>query len=573
MRILDFFKDLIHRSKAPKLGENNIDLDRTMRIVTINEVEEIINNPETYKKFMNYKEFQSLFGDGVEQIDYIQGIKAYAKFMDENGVKFSSKQRRRIKNILKLDYYPEEPKQKLKKSSDKGSKKELYNIARSIITDESTFIEYLNAKDSFANVPLDVLNNYICNQLDKLFHRVRFSPEDESRRICIINKIREKSSLTRLDAKIQINPKFEELIMKNIDPNLKGIELAYAIYNELNKNVKYSSAFFALNQDLDNEFAKSIYYKDPDDVSKENNSVACKTWSELYGYFLEKIGMEVYIAEDGKHRYVVAYHEGNKIKADATNQTHSNDDNSRLTDLVRARLGARPAGFEVFDYKDTKVEIKKELGVLKSDYSGNDYLVYQDKSKLDELIELIDNKENLTDSFFGLEENTDSLKSIAIKLNYINDIMKNAKLDNIESLGYLNHLFYNILSYEEQKRASVDVALYENLYKDCNVVPVISIYRGQFLEDGKKAGNDYAFLRFDQNTHQFIKTTKEELLAQIKDGALSRIKIDEKYKEIEGIPEIVMNEDPPSKVHLGESQTFNDVAQDLSKTQNDDESR
>ena len=546
MKILDFIKNLISRNKTPLLNEANIDMDRTARIIKIDAIEEIIHDPETFKNFMNYENHRVEFGYNIDKIDYVLAINDYVEFMNNNGSGFNKTENKRINKILKPYKFTNKETAKNIELYAGSKREDLYNEAIKILKNEEEFKKYIeNRSETYINKP--ILERYISNEFENLYQRIEFPVEEIKRFYYIQDRANTYENSTRRDldyrdlSSYRIRPDFERAVMQDIPKGLSGTELAFQIYNELNKRVKYDSAFFALGQDLNNSFAKSIYYGSIENVGTSNNGVVCKTWAELYAYFLEKNGLDAYVEKKGKHMYVIAYDGTNKIKADATNQTNSFDDTSRLTDLVRCKIGARPAGFQVFSYEDLENDIAKDMKIVQSDYEDVDYSKFQNSEELNELMELIDDKRDLSSLTFGLEQKQDSVENIITKITYINDLMKKTRLDNMDSIGYLGHLFNSILNKDELKRASLCNSLYEHLYTDCRIIPMISIYKGKFGENGEKLDEDaYLFLTYDERQYQLKNVSKEKILDDISTHTIERIKKGDGYKKIEGIPEINM---------------------------------
>ena len=542
MKILNLLKNLISRNKTKRLNAYSIDMGATAKMITIDAIEQIIQNPEIYEKFKDYEKNRTLFGDENEEADYIRDIKYYADFMRKNGIKFSKEENKRIKAVLKgVNFYNE--KEVKKDELFQGEKREkLYSIMQKVLKDEKSFEEFLDKNIEFDGINKNIIEEYAYSELSELFFNIEYSDEQKKRLNFIKTNLLLKDKSSRMKADFEINHDFENSIMKNIDKNLKCEELAFAIYNELNKKVKYNPAFFALNQDLENEFAKAIYDKKITEVSKEDNKIVCQTWAELYAYLLEKNGIEAYITSKGKHKYVSVFNGKTRIEADATNLTNSNEDTSRLTDLARCKLGMKPAGFKIYNY-DVEKDIGEDLDIIKSDYTDTDYRNFEDTEELSELLTLIDDNKKRSDAFFEIEDNESQIKTILKKLTYIKELVKESKLDNMDSVAYISHLFRNIINEEENNRVGLSNSLYENVYTDCNILSVISIYKGKFGPNNERLDDDYSFLIYDQNNQVLRKVTKEEIIQKVQSKKYGRIKSKEKYRIIDGIPEIDMNLD------------------------------
>ena len=540
MKILDFFKNLVYRNKYLRLNES--DSFGSIRVITIDTIEAIIKDSEMYKKFMDFNSFRDIFGENIKQIDYIYAIKSYADFMKENHMPLSRQEKRRVKSLLKAMRFPKKTEENHTRLYDGVDRKILYETVEDIIRNPTVFQEYLSARSSFRDIKLDTLHKYIIDEFEKLYENgIVFPSEVNNRYLSIRSKALtiSKADKTNIDLQnLHINENFEKAIMEKIDPNLRGAELAFAIYNELNKRVKYNSAFFALDENLEDEFAKSIYYQDQSSISEADNQVVCSTYSELLAYFLNKNGLESYVMGEKKHKYVVTFCENMKIIADATKPTYSEKDNFRLMDLTRAKLGMRPAGFQLCDMSDLSKNIQHELDNMQFD-NENDCTVFKDTQKLQELMDLIDDDRDLSSIVLGLDNENNSLRSIMNKLNFINSLMKKSNLDGMDSVGYLKGLFNSILSEDEKKRAHLKNSLCENLYTDCKVLPTISIDKHGCSGKGQEETQEdnYVFLILDGNNNELRKIDKQEIIDGIITGRFERIKAKSGYMTITGIPE------------------------------------
>ena len=137
----------------------------------------------------------------------------------------------------------------------------------------------------------------------------------------------------------------------------------------------------------------------------------------------------------------------------------------------------------------------------------------------------------------GLNNPNDRVGTIMKKIGFISDMLKGARLDNMDSIGYLNHLFHCTLNSEERQRAKNTNAFYKNLYtNDCDMVPIISINVAQDKTNPKQ--EDYLFFEFVQDTHEIKPISREKLIEKVVRGEYIQGRGKHDKVSIPGIPEI-----------------------------------
>lgn len=543
MGLLDNLRNLIRGRRPVQLETTNEfrreDIDKTMPFVTINAIKSLLENDAVFDRFMHFDQNQEYFKDLTP--DFIaRSVKTYVDFMNDKGARFDRSTQKKIAKIEKFI-----PKEELKQSyafKQYGdiNKTELYNAAIGIVTSEQELFRFLdtsNREDSYRGLPKDIISDYIATELRDFTRRIAANEQMDK----AIEFIKHKQSYIsdhtyKTDPRISLNPEFESAIYQGVtsrDPAAFALEL----YNELNKRVKYNPAFFALDQDLNDQFARDIYYKRFDATTKEENSIICKQWAELYAHMLQKCGYEAYVCGKGKHKSVRAFFGTTMIEADATNQTTSPEDPSRLTDLTRSKLGVRPAGFKAFDLYGEK-PVTKNLQTISLDYSIDDFARNEGAvEQVTELMNHIHDERNLSSLIMGLNTPNDRRGSIMKKLGFISDMLKGSKLDNMDSVGYLNHLFHNVLTPYELQVARNTNAFYENLYtNDCNMVPIISINNAD--DPSRATPNDYLYFVFNQHSHAIEPITRDELFNQVVNGKLIQGRGKADSVVIPGIPQL-----------------------------------
>ena len=292
MGLLDKIRNLISGSKRKSLpigsSFNKKDIDKTMPFITIDAIFSLISNQEVFNRFMHFDQNREYF-EGLTPEFIAEAVKTYVDFMNDKGAKFDRKSLKRIKQIE--DILPKEQRdsKEIFVQYPGINKADLYNTAISIVSNPQGFNQYLECQRTripFNGIPYNILSDYISSELFTFTRNIATNDDVENNIRFLINKDRNiKDNTYRIDPQLQINPDFERAVLESIQPTNDPAEFALQLYNELNKRVKYNPSFFALDQDLTNQFAHDIYYQPFDAVNLQNNSLICKQWSELYAYF------------------------------------------------------------------------------------------------------------------------------------------------------------------------------------------------------------------------------------------------------------------------------------------------
>lgn len=544
MGLLDKIRNLISGAKSKALpistSFNRTDIDKTMPFITIDAITSLISDQEVFNRFMHFDQNSQYF-EGLTSEFIAEAVKAYVEFMNDKGAKFDRKSLKRIKQIEGILPKEQRDSKEIFVQYPGINKADLYNTAISIISNSQGFNQYLECQRTgspYNGIPFTVLSDYISTELFTFTRRIATSNDIENNIGFLMNKDRNiKNNTYRVSPQLQINPDFERVVFEAVQPTNDPAEFALQVYNELNKRVKYNPSFFALDQDLTDQFAHDIYYQPFNTVDLQNNSLICKQWSELYAYLLERCGFEAYVCGSGKHKNVKAYYGTTLIEADATNQTTSPSDPSRLTDLTRSKLGVRPAGFSAYEFYRDK-QTTRNLSTIQLNYDIADFSTNQGANEqLLEIMNLIDEDRDLTDVIMGLNNPNDRVGTIMKKISFISDMLKGASLDNMDSIGYLNHLFHGTLTPEERQRAKNTNAFYKNLYtNDCDMVPIISINVASDINNPNQG--DYLFFEFVQDTHEIKPISREKLIEKVVSGEYIQGRGKHDKASIPGIPEI-----------------------------------
>ena len=335
------------------------------------------------------------------------------------------------------------------------------------------------------------------------------------------------STSYQLSDEMQMEPELEELIMSQV--KLTGnpkIDL-FNIYNSLNRALLYSSSMIALNQDKSSEIVNSVYNKNISEYSKENRSVTCRNWSEMFAYLSKKyVGCDAFINKDGFHKKVSIILDKNIIFADATNAIISPLDGTKMTDLTRAKLGLLPAGFTSLFLIPEVENLKREFKVFNEDELSLECDDYAEQEDVSEFMSLVEN-ENLQDRVLGLE-GLGLEEKLLRKLSYVNELLGLSEIEALDVLGYLPPVLRTVLTQEEASKVKLHNKLYtdfdENL--ECDLLPVISIDVSQDNVDEK-----YFYLIYSKEKG-LRRITKQQILEKIQSGEFKVIK---KGKNISGI--------------------------------------
>ena len=87
------------------------------------------------------------------------------------------------------------------------------------------------------------------------------------------------------------------------------------------------------------------------DINTRKNRVVCKTWAKVYAPMCNKNGIRAIISGD-YHKYVILDIDGIIIRADATNAYSNDDEDIKMPDIQRVKLGLKTAGYTSFiEYK------------------------------------------------------------------------------------------------------------------------------------------------------------------------------------------------------------------------------
>lgn len=539
MNIFETIKFLINRKKVLQLNPGSVEhanLDDTGVTITIEQIEKILKDEENFKKFLNPKENQSFFHDGIIFNTYVQAVRDYIKFFLQRSVVFDKEVLKRASIITGEKFKNNKPKP--------NSYYNLKEIASKLITlpdvsqynpnshsfdSLSDFVKYMNDENivhsdsildsvcgfeviaselraELIKLPTDlnnysdvlVLNDEMQTKIDSL------SPKREN--------IPEKKIIktkTRFDStKYTINPDFEKLVMSHIPKDItdKG-KLAYEIYKAVCLCVEYDVGYFIKgNDELSQDFIKRLRNKTLSELDENDNRVICTRFTELYCYFLSKYDIESEIIEtkslnaneDGPFHWSARVKlENDIILVDGTNGIF--DQNGvNMTDMTRAKIGLNPANFKSFKKNDYSSEV---------DSSALGYVFQKDVDIIQKLIEEQD---------LDLKRNeitiSDRLEIMKLQLQKL----KGTNLGNYATVQYMTALFGKLLPQNYSKNiVRITKSLYTQDAEDIySYFPIIYM---------KSSNDEYVYYAYDEE--QGLRQISREILkSRIQSGDLQYIK-------------------------------------------------
>ena len=317
--------------------------------------------------------------------------------------------------------------------------------------------------------------------------RVRSIKDNEVVDIEAINNIIETDDC-KLD-KIELAYSFEKEIMDSIPKDYNKLEKAIFIYIQLCKILTYDPVYFALGQKCTGHDRISRLSS----IDKNNNEVVCYEFNSIYGYFLNKLGINYYATNGDKTSY------GNKhaslyfrvgkyiVSADSVTSILAGD-------LVRAKSNMNLNGINLVN--SNKQSQKEFDDTLKKVYSNTNGI-------------RVNILKALRDSVMT------SKLSIKERLDYIIEKANKENLSVIDNLGYI-FLQRNKLYSEEEKEKEFSYTVVKS-FKG-NKLELIAIIAIKNHETGK----------FDYYTY-----TPNQSLNEISLGELEELFIHYTYQYID----------------------------------------
>ncbi len=523
MGIIDKIKEKIFGTK--KLNSYNIDLSATRKLIPIGIIEEILNDDQMFWKFNNFEQNIDIFDSETTKEDYILVISDYINAKKNMGYKITDKEK---KNFYLLTG------EKIKKTlwKDKGQRREEFNngLVLQYIEDEQKITELKEMYYNNSEIEDEKLLKKGIN-IDKIVdlliewgkkYDIRLESDIKKGRIILkdIEDLKEIKSVKTQGKKLneigKLNEEFIDAVMSNIPKGLSKECLARAIYIELNKRVKFNETFSFYDQDLSLDFINKIYNMDRNKVTKENNKITCKSWSEIYADLLGMNEIQSYIVGE-KHKYVKFFLNGEIFTADATNEftarkvENSEIKNDSMNDLARAKYGIKPEGFFCennidFDFSEIDktlgygfrpTRLKEEIKVVLEDFKCDMNKTKENSDEIESLLELIT----------MIEEKNKGFDAVGIeKYKYydsIEEILKEYK-DIIQTISPRIYIKNNADEYE----VVTTIRLEENENILINSVDgVVKISKSELMKEVEKG----KYLEFQSRKTEKSNSNKDDL--------------------------------------------------------------
>lgn len=240
--------------------------------------------------------------------------------------------------------------------------------------------------------------------------------------------------------------KFIKRVEKDLPLESNDISIALKLYNNLNEIVEYDEEVLAFNQDFSIDFLKRVYNQTINMINLTDNSVTCKTYAELYSFFLTKHNIPCVISESGVHRSVYFKTEGLLFNADATSLNQDEKDNYTMDDLTRSKLGLRPNGLGAFFQDENgarKVNVY-DLGLNLATSAQIGYVNFEDRTN--SIIKNLVNCKN-----FKIRNIPDIQDRVIDNFSLINNLLLEENLGSASAIKYINTLIKVLFTSEEQK--------------------------------------------------------------------------------------------------------------------------
>lgn len=436
------------------------DFDKAEELIPISIIENILITGIDFVRFIHYDENKEYFNYSVEEI--INNLNEYMAYMIEINDSLSKYAFERINYIN--TYYRYKNSFNYQEYLEKSKNYIPFNILIEILTNEDSYNNFLNCiyeKKTYNNIPINLLihslNSLVIRDdlysLDK--ENIRKKYDDIINYCNILNKL-----ATEDKPNYSIDRTLENKLIEKCDKNSDKFELARNLYLQSCRLLVYDVNYLA----GDNVEKSNIYRRSVRDINTRNNRVICKTWAEIFASICNKNGIRAIIA-GGYHKYVILDCDGTIIRADATEIYSNADEDIRMSDIERVKLGLKTAGYTPFI--DNKIFYDK-LNNVDSKIYHIENMYIKDKQKLIEEYEKISKIPSVNDD-------------ILTRLDIVHKILCQKKeIDISKSLPaqvYFRRLMHLILSDEQLNNTKVFlVARKETLNSfESNVILKITI--------------------------------------------------------------------------------------------------
>ena len=235
--------------------------------------------------------------------------------------------------------------------------------------------------------------------------------------------------------KIELDPEFENEVLKDMPNDLSLLEKCLYIYVKLCTLLTYDEEYFALNQEGE-ILEKHKDYKNVLKINKENNRVTCYEFNLLYTKFLSKLGVNFessyrnYLNEEGygKTHVELGYRVGKYLVfADSVESILEGD-------IANSKINQRVTGLRALNKNtNTQEEFNDSLNKVYK-------LIYKERKK-DSFEDIVKEYQKKTSNYHDIAFQ-DKVRIFLDKLNSIN-------YQGVDAMAYILHLKRIIFNYNE----------------------------------------------------------------------------------------------------------------------------
>lgn len=405
---------------------------KAVELIPTSIIENILIAGTDFIKFIRYNDYKQYFNYSLEEM--INTLNDYMKYMIEINANLSKAAFDRINYIN--TYYNHKDAFNYNDYLESSKNHIPLDTLIEILANEEVYNKFLNCiykKIPYNNIPITLLINAL-NKLGSKNNYYLPDMENIKRKCCdIIGYCAILNKLTTEDKpNYDLDEELESKLMEKCDESLDKFELA--------RNLYFQSCIlldFDVNFLVGDALEKNnIYNKSAKDISARKNRVICKTWAEIFASICNKNGIRAIIS-GMYHKYVILDIDGMFIKADATKIFSNGDEDIKMADIQKVKLGLKTAGYRPFI--NSKIFYKK-LNDADNKIYNRENMYMKDKQKLIREYERISKIPSV---------NGDILKNLSI----IHEILKQRKdVDISKSLPaqiYFSRLMELILSDEQ----------------------------------------------------------------------------------------------------------------------------
>lgn len=272
--------------------------------------------------------------------------------------------------------------------------------------------------------------------------------------------------------------KFIKRVEKDLPLDSNNLSIALKLYNNLNEVVEYQEEILAFGQDLSLDFSKKISEAPISSINLTDNQVTCRSWAEIYAFFLNKHNIPCVISISGLHYSVYFKEEGYLFNVDATVVDNNESDNYNMSDLTRSKLGLRPNSFCAL-IEDEEVGAKKvsvyDLGLNLDKSTEIDYVNFEDRTNA-----IVRNLTNC--STFKIHNIPDIKDEVIDNFSIINNLLLQQDLDNVSAISYIHNLIKVLFTKEHQQHLAYVEVKEETKGKKYNYSEVVNYNPNEIRE-------------------------------------------------------------------------------------------